>query len=62
MGGAVSKAQFAREFQLRRRKYYRIAYSYVKNEHDALDIVGEAAYRGLKACMHCGLRNLSIPG
>lgn len=48
MGGVVSKAQFAREFQLRRRKYYRIAYSYVKNEHDALDIVGEAAYRGLK--------------
>jgi|Cm1ome_4_1110797.scaffolds.fasta_scaffold07179_3 RNA polymerase sigma-70 factor (ECF subfamily) len=48
MRAGMSKAQFAREFQSKKEKYYRIAYSYVKNEHDALDIVGEAAYRGLK--------------
>ncbi len=48
MGAGVSKARFAQEFQSKKEKYYRIAYSYVKNEHDALDIVGEAAYRGLK--------------
>lgn len=31
-----------------RERYYRIAYSYVKNEQDALDIVGEAACRALE--------------
>ena len=45
----MSKEQFAQEFQSKKEKYYRIAYSYAKNEHDALDIVGEAAYRGLKS-------------
>lgn len=44
----MSTAQFAREIQARKEKYYRIAYTYVKNEHDALDIVGETVYRGLK--------------
>ena len=29
-------------------KYYRLAYSYVKNEQDALDIVQESAYRVIK--------------
>lgn len=49
MGTAVmDKFRFARELQARKEKYYRIAYSYVKNEHDALDIVGEAAYKGLR--------------
>lgn len=49
MGTAVmDKFRFARELQSRKEKYYRIAYSYVKNEHDALDIVGEAAYKGLR--------------
>lgn len=49
MGTAVmDKLRFARELQSRKEKYYRIAYSYVKNEHDALDIVGEAAYKGLR--------------
>ncbi|MBS5145120.1 MAG: sigma-70 family RNA polymerase sigma factor [Butyricicoccus pullicaecorum] len=45
----ISQAQFAQVFQAKKEKYYRIAYSYAKNEHDALDIVGEAAYRGLKS-------------
>lgn len=31
-------------------KYYRLAYSYVKNEPDALDIVQESAYRVIKDC------------
>lgn len=49
MGTAVmDKFRFARELQARKEKYYRIAYSYEKNEHDALDIVGEAAYKGLR--------------
>ena len=49
MGTAVmDKFRFARELQSRKEKYYRVAYSYVKNEHDALDIVGEAAYKGLR--------------
>ena len=48
MRAGVSKARFAQEFQSKKEKYYRIAYSYAKNEPDALDIVGEAAYRGLE--------------
>lgn len=31
-------------------KYYRLAYSYVNNEQDALDIVQESAYRIIKEC------------
>jgi len=31
-------------------KYYRLAYSYVKNEADALDIVQESAYKAIKHC------------
>ncbi len=31
-------------------KYYRLAYSYVKNEADALDIVQESAYKAMKNC------------
>lgn len=30
--------------------YYRLAYSYAKNEQDALDIVQESAYRVIKEC------------
>lgn len=30
--------------------YYRLAYSYVRNEQDALDIVQESAYRAIKKC------------
>ncbi|MBO5033675.1 MAG: sigma-70 family RNA polymerase sigma factor [Lachnospiraceae bacterium] len=31
-------------------KYYRLAYSYVENEADALDIVQESAYKAMKRC------------
>lgn len=30
--------------------YYRLAYSYVKNQDDAMDIVQESAYRVMKKC------------
>ena len=43
----MNKQTYAGLLQADRARYYRIAYSYVKNEHDALDIVSEAAYRGL---------------
>ena len=38
----MDKYEFAQLLQSNKEKYYRIAYSYVKNEQDALDIVGEA--------------------
>lgn len=44
----MDKNQFAKRLQDQKTKYYRVAYSYVKNEHDALDIIGEATYKGLK--------------
>lgn len=31
-------------------KYYRVAFSYVKNESDALDVVQESAYKAIKQC------------
>lgn len=31
-------------------RYYRLAYQYVKNENDALDMVQESAYRAYKDC------------
>ncbi len=30
--------------------YYRLAYSYVKNESDAMDVVQESAYKAIKSC------------
>lgn len=44
----MDKNQFAKRLQDQKTKYYRVASSYVKNEHDALDIIGEATYKGLK--------------
>ena len=44
----MDKYEFARRLQTDKAKFYRIAYSYVKNEHDALDVVGEAVYKGLR--------------
>lgn len=31
-------------------RYYRLAYSYVRNEPDALDIVQESAYKAMRDC------------
>lgn len=39
------------------RKYYRLAYSYVKNEADALDIVQESAYKAIRK--YAELKNAS---
>ena len=43
----IHATAYARRVQERRAHLYRIAYCYVKNQQDALDIVGEAVYRGL---------------
>lgn len=42
----MDKFEFAQRLQSDKARYYRIAYSYVKNEQDALDIVGDATYKG----------------
>ena len=33
-------------------RYYRLAYSYVNNESDAMDIVQEAAYKAIIRVIH----------
>ena len=45
----MNKESFAQAVLAQKEKFYRIAYSYVKNEQDALDIVSEATYKGLKS-------------
>lgn len=32
------------------KRYYRLAYSYMRNEDDALDVVQESAYRAIRDC------------
>lgn len=44
------RAYVERELLDNYQKYYRLAYSYVKNEEDALDIVQESAYKAMKNC------------
>ncbi len=41
-----TKEQFASCWEVSREKYYRLAYCYTKNEHDALKILSEATYKG----------------
>ena len=43
----IGKHEFAELLVQHRQSFYRIAYSYMKNEQDALDIVSEATCRGL---------------
>ena len=43
----MHKREYAAMVEARREHLYRLAYCYVKNQQDALDIVGEAVYRGL---------------
>ena len=43
-------------------KYYRLAYSYVKNEQDALDIVQESAYRVIRDLDKLRKENIYLPG
>ncbi|HJC57888.1 MAG TPA: sigma-70 family RNA polymerase sigma factor [Candidatus Eisenbergiella intestinipullorum] len=42
----MTAKQFARRMEESQAKFYRLAYCYVKNEHDALEILSEAVYRG----------------
>lgn len=44
----MDKLTYAQQLQANRERYYRVAYTYVKNEQDALDIIGEATYKGLR--------------
>lgn len=44
----IGKYEFAELMVNNRQSFYRIAYSYMKNEQDALDIISEATYKGLK--------------
>ena len=44
----MDKHEYVRRVHEGKACFYRIAYSYVKNEHDALDIVGEAVYKALR--------------
>ena len=53
---SMDKFEFAQRLQSDKARYYRIAYSYVKNEQDALDIVGDATYKAL-----LNLRSLKNP-
>nr|WP_249435707.1 sigma-70 family RNA polymerase sigma factor [Paenibacillus sp. Marseille-Q4541] len=41
--------QFSEKIEIIREKLYRVAYCYVKNEQEALDIVSEAVYKGYLA-------------
>ncbi|GAB6928573.1 sigma-70 family RNA polymerase sigma factor [Paenibacillus sp. JCM 10914] len=43
------QAQFSKNIEKCRNKLYRVAYCYVKNEQEALDIVSEATYKGYLA-------------
>ena len=43
----LHKREYATMVEKQREHLYRLAYCYVKNQQDALDIVGESVYRGL---------------
>ena len=43
----LGKHEFAEKMMENRKRFYCIAYSYVKNEQDALDIISEATCKGL---------------
>ena len=46
MSQHLSKKQFAQHMENNKAKFYRLAFCYVKNEHDALEIISEATYKG----------------
>ena len=43
----INECRYAELMMENRQKFYRIAYSYVKNEQEALEIVSDAMYKGL---------------
>ena len=44
----MTTTEYGRRTQACREKLYRLAFCYVKNQQDALDIVSESVYRGLR--------------
>ncbi|HJC22877.1 MAG TPA: sigma-70 family RNA polymerase sigma factor [Candidatus Eisenbergiella merdavium] len=46
MNRSITAKQFAARMEEAQAKFYRLAFCYVKNEHDALEILSEATYRG----------------
>lgn len=44
----IAPDHFAALLQRSKQKLYRVAYCYVKNEQDALDVIGDATYKGLQ--------------
>lgn len=52
----MTKDEFAEKWEEAREKYYRLAYCYTRNEHDALEILSEATYQG-----YCHLHQLKQP-
>ncbi len=46
MNRSITAKQFAARMKEAQAKFYRLAFCYVKNEHDALEILSEATYRG----------------
>ncbi len=57
MNSSIRK-QVEEELLANYQKYYRLAYSYVRNEADALDIVQESAYKAIKNCS--GIREEAV--
>lgn len=43
----VDERQFAEYVQANRERFYRLAYGYVQNSHEALEIVSEATVKGI---------------
>ena len=50
--GSKQEAEVERLLLENYEPYYRLAYSYVRQEQDALDIVQESAYKAIKDCGH----------
>lgn len=50
--GSKQEAEVERLLLENYETYYRLAYSYVQQEQDALDIVQESAYKAIKDCGH----------
>lgn len=52
----MSNDEFAAKWEHSKTKLYRFAYCYVKNEHDAMEILSEATYKA-----YCSLNQLKHP-
>ena len=50
IGNAANSTLIEQQLLADYKKLYRLAYSYVHNENDALDIVQESAYKAMKHC------------